>query len=54
MLQVKPGCYAFIAKGDGAHRDIGHGGGLCMLHNPGDDFNDALLPLGATCWVRLA
>ncbi len=54
MLQAKPGCYAFIANGDGEHRQIGHGGGPCMLHNPSYDFNDALLPLGATYWVRLA
>jgi hippurate hydrolase len=25
-----------------------------MLHNPSYDFNDELLPLGATYWVRLA
>jgi len=54
MLQAKPGCYDFIANGDGDHRAIGHGGGPCMLHNPSYDFNDALLPLGATYWVRLA
>jgi hippurate hydrolase len=24
-----------------------------MLHNPSYDFNDDLLPLGATYWVRL-
>jgi hippurate hydrolase len=24
-----------------------------MLHNPSYDFNDALIPLGATYWVRL-
>ena len=54
MLLEKPGCYAFIANGDGDHRDIGHGGGPCMLHNPSYDFNDQLLPLGATYWVRLA
>ena len=54
MLQARPGCYAFIANGDGDHRDIGHGGGPCMLHNPSYDFNDELLPLGATYWVRLA
>ena len=53
MLQAKPGCYAFIANGDGDHRSLGHGGGPCMLHNPSYDFNDALLPLGATYWVRL-
>ncbi len=53
MLQAKPGCYAFIANGDGDHRAVGHGGGPCMLHNASYDFNDALLPLGATYWVRL-
>jgi hippurate hydrolase len=25
-----------------------------MLHNPNYDFNDELIPLGATYWVRLA
>ncbi|MCM2340117.1 M20 aminoacylase family protein [Rhodoferax sp.] len=54
MLQAKPGCYAFIANGDGDHRALGHGGGPCTLHNPSYDFNDELLPLGATYWVRLA
>lgn len=54
MLQAKPGCYVFIANGDGDHRALGHGGGPCMLHNPSYDFNDELLPLGATYWVRLA
>ena len=53
MLQAKAGCYAFIGNGDGLHRDGGHGDGPCMLHNPSYDFNDALLPLGATVWVRL-
>jgi hippurate hydrolase len=24
-----------------------------MLHNPSYDFNDDLIPLGATVWVRL-
>jgi hippurate hydrolase len=32
---------------------MGHGGGPCMLHNPSYDFNDDLIPLGATVWVRL-
>ena len=53
MLLEKPGCYAFIGNGDGMHREMGHGGGPCMLHNPSYDFNDDLLPLGATLWVRL-
>ncbi len=54
MLMEKPGCYVFIGNGDGTHRDMGHGGGPCMLHNPSYDFNDALIPLGASYWVRLA
>jgi hippurate hydrolase len=53
MLLARPGAYAFIGNGDGLHRDSGHGEGPCMLHNPSYDFNDALLPLGATWWVEL-
>ena len=54
MLQAKPGAYVFIANGDGSHREMGHGGGPCMLHNPSYDFNDDLIPLGGTYWVELA
>jgi amidohydrolase len=54
MLQARPGAYCFIANGDGSHREMGHGAGPCMLHNPSYDFNDELIPLGATYWVRLA
>jgi hippurate hydrolase len=54
FLQAKPGCYFVIGNGDGAHRDGGHGLGPCMLHNPSYDFNDDLIPLGATTWVQLA
>ena len=54
MLQEKPGCYVFIGNGEGEHRSFGHGLGPCNLHNPSYDFNDALLPIGATYWVRLA
>ena len=54
MLQAKPGAYVFIANGDGAHREMGHGGGPCTLHNPSYDFNDELIPLGGTYWVELA
>lgn len=53
MLMERPGCYVFIGNGNGGHRDAGHGAGPCMLHNPSYDFNDALIPLGATYWVRL-
>lgn len=54
MLLEKPGCYAFIGNGEGDHRDAGHGLGPCNLHNASYDFNDSLLPIGATYWVRIA
>jgi hippurate hydrolase len=54
FLQHKPGAYFLIGNGDGSHRDGGHGMGPCMLHNPSYDFNDDLIPLGATLWVRIA
>jgi len=53
-LQQRPGCYFVIGNGDGAHRSVDHGAGPCLLHNPSYDFNDELIPLGATMWVRLA
>jgi amidohydrolase len=53
MLLEKPGCYAFIGNGEGDHRGEGHGMGPCMLHNPSYDFNDDLLGIGSTYWVRL-
>lgn len=53
MLQAKPGCYAFIGNGEGEHRLVDHGGGPCLLHNTSYDFNDALIPLGGSYWVRL-
>ncbi|WP_271407792.1 M20 aminoacylase family protein [Pseudomonas sp. Q1-7] len=45
-LEQVPGCYLLIGNGDGE--------GGCEVHNPGYDFNDQALPLGATFWVRLA
>jgi hippurate hydrolase len=53
-LQEKPGCYVFIGNGEGEHRMSGHGLGPCQLHNASYDFNDQLLPIGASFWVRLA
>ena len=53
MLLEVPGCYVWIGNGSGDHRLAGHGLGPCNLHNGSYDFNDALLPLGATYWVRL-
>jgi hippurate hydrolase len=54
MLEKVPGCYVFIGNGDGDHRAVGHGMGPCHLHNPCYDFNDHLLPIGASYWVHLA
>lgn len=44
-LERVPGCYLLIGNGEGA--------GSCEVHNPGYDFNDQALPLGASFWVRL-
>ena len=46
MLEEIPGCYLFIGNGDRK--------GGCVIHNPGYDFNDDILALGATYWARLA
>lgn len=53
LLQAIPGCYVFIGNGDGEHRTHGHGLGPCNLHNASYDFNDDLLPIGASYWVRM-
>jgi len=45
MLQAKAGCYVFVGNGPGE--------GGCMLHNPHYDFNDEVLPLGASYWTTL-
>ena len=49
MLEHVPGNSAFIGNG-GSAAD----GTICMVHNPGYDFNDANLPVGAAYWVLLA
>jgi hippurate hydrolase len=54
MLKERPGCYIWIGNGHGDHRAAGHGMGPCMLHNGSYDFNDELIPLGASYWVELA
>ncbi|MFJ2362228.1 M20 aminoacylase family protein [Pseudomonas sp. NPDC087697] len=46
MLEKVPGCY--VALGNG----VGEFGG-CMNHNPGYDFNDEALPVGASYWANL-
>ena len=48
-----------LPTGCGAERaidkDIGNGGGEggCEVHNPGYDFNDEIITLGATLWSRV-
>jgi hippurate hydrolase len=49
-----PGSYCFIGNGDGDHRESGHGMGPCLVHNTSYDFNDALLPIGSSAFVKLA
>lgn len=39
MLQARPGAYVFLGQGGGPNG--------CFLHNPGYDFNDEVIPLGA-------
>lgn len=54
MLRARPGCYAFIGNGDGAHRLPDHGPGECIIHGTSFDFNDDIIPIGASYFVRLA
>ncbi|MET0390685.1 MAG: M20 aminoacylase family protein [Polyangiales bacterium] len=54
FLQAKPGAYLLIGNGEGEHRSGGHAAGPCMLHNPSYDFNDELIPVGGSYWVKLA
>ena len=45
MLRERPGCYVWLGNGSTE--------GGCMLHNPGYDFNDEILPVGASYWATL-
>jgi hippurate hydrolase len=49
MLEQCPGSYLIVGNGEGDH----HATGGCMVHNPGYDFNDAMLPIAASYWVQL-
>lgn len=49
MLEHCPGSYLIVGNGEGDH----HASGGCMVHNPGYDFNDAILPVAASYWVQL-
>lgn len=46
MLEVRPGCYFLMGNGDAP--------GTCMVHHPGYDFNDDLLPASIRMWTALA
>ncbi|MFM0084253.1 M20 family metallopeptidase [Paraburkholderia sediminicola] len=46
MSDAVPGCYVVIGNG------VGEWGG-CMVHNPKYDFNDRIISLGASYWVKL-
>ena len=46
MLQEKPGCYVWLGAGSGPDTP--------NIHNPRYDFNDEVLAIGASYWVRLA
>jgi len=46
MLQARPGAYVWLGQGGGP--------GGCFLHNPGYDFNDEVIPLGAGYLAALA
>src|SRR5262249_10800199 len=42
MLQARPGAFIFIGNGDSAG-----------LHHPAYDFNDDVIPIGTSYWVKL-
>ena len=42
MLEERPGAFIFVGNGDSAG-----------LHNPAYDFNDDVIPIGCSYWVRL-
>ena len=48
MLEGVPGCYLVVGNG------VESGPTSCMIHNPGYDFNDAVLGDAAAFWVALA
>ena len=45
MLDKKPGSYVWIGQAGGPSG--------CMVHNPRYDFNDEILPVGASYWAKL-
>lgn len=47
MLQKRPGSYFLLGNGDKEAK------GGCMVHNPGYDFNDEIISVGASFFARL-
>ncbi|MCS3604916.1 hippurate hydrolase [Buttiauxella sp. BIGb0471] len=47
MLQERPGSYFLLGNGEKGEK------GGCMVHNPGYDFNDAIISTGASFFSRL-
>jgi hippurate hydrolase len=45
MLEARPGAFVFLGNSEGD--------GGCDVHNPRYDFNDAILPVGASWFARL-
>lgn len=45
MLERRPGCYFLLGQADEQH--------TAAAHDTHYDFNDAILPIGASMWVRL-
>ncbi|MGA3797879.1 M20 aminoacylase family protein [Pseudomonas fluorescens] len=46
MVREVPGCYFMLGNGKGEFTG-------CSPHNDHYDFNDELIPMGASCWVEL-
>jgi hippurate hydrolase len=45
MLEARPGAFVFLGNSEGD--------GGCDVHNPRYDFNDGILPVGASWFARL-
>jgi hippurate hydrolase len=43
MLNARPGAFIFVGNGENS----------AGLHHPAYDFNDEIIPLGSSYWVRL-
>ena len=50
LLERVPGSYVLIGNGD----ESSGSASACMVHNPGYDFNDGNIAVGAAFWVLLA